>query len=68
MIDATDEFLVRAMNRLPSGATTVRSAWGSTTMRSTWRNVSPRRGPPRPARSATALMPERTVSAMKAPV
>ncbi len=65
---ARDEFLIRAMNSVPSGATTVRKAWGSTMIRRTWGKVRPRARAASPWPRATAFTPERTISPTKAPV
>ena len=68
MTSASAEFLIRAMNTLPRGATTVRKAWGSTTTPSTCWNVNPSERAASAWPWATALMPDRTVSATNVPV
>ena len=65
---AIELFLISAMNRLPIGATTVRSACGNTTMRSVCGNVRPIARAASAWPRLTALMPDRTVSPMNAPV
>ena len=62
------EFLTMAMITLPSGGTTLRSAWGSTTNRSDWPNVSPMARAASAWPAETALMPLRTASQTKAAV
>ena len=66
--DAIEVFFVSAMKTLASGATTLRSACGRTTKRIDWPNVRPMERAASPWPTPTALMPDRTASATKAPV
>ena len=62
------EFLIIAMITLPSGGTTVRSAWGSTTAPRVCWNVSPTARAASAWPGGTELMPERTASQTNAAV
>jgi hypothetical protein len=62
------EFLIMAMMTLPSGGTTLRSAWGMTTKRSDWVKVRPMERAASAWPGETELIPLRTASQTKAAV
>ncbi len=66
MVEAIEVFLMSATNSEPSGATTVRNAWGSTMVAMTWVKVRPRARAASAWPAATLLIPLRTASATKA--